>query len=250
MKKSTPHVVAETPAPAAGRPWWQYQVSVFTLLAVAFFAAAVGYGIGTDRGRPGLPAAPPAGQAADPHAGVPGAPNVGPPADPPAGGPGAPPVGQSGDPHAGHDHEAAAGAPPMVSESAAEKAIRETADQARLVEMGNTEFDGNRPRLAVLAYERALKIGPDNADVRTDLGVMYRALKRYDDAIAQFEAAGKLSPKHENSVFNLGIVAFFDTKDYARAIRAFEEYLRVAPNGDRAGEARANIAEARKLLPK
>ena len=234
MKKSTPHVVAETPAPAAGRPWWQYQVSVFTLLAVAFFAAAVGYGIGTDRGRPGLPAAPPAGQAADPHAGVPGAPNV----------------GQSVDPHAGHDHEAAAGAPPMVSESAAEKAIRETADQARLVEMGNTEFDGNRPRLAVLAYERALKIGPDNADVRTDLGVMYRALKRYDDAIAQFEAAGKLSPKHENSVFNLGIVAFFDTKDYARAIRAFEEYLRVAPNGDRAGEARANIAEARKLLPK
>ena len=80
---------------------------------------------------------------------------------------------------------------------------------------------------------------------RTDLGIMYRAVKDYDKAIAEFREAARLDPNHKNSRFNLGIVLQEDKKDVPGAIAAWEDFLRVEPSGDQAAKARAELEQPR-----
>ncbi|MBI3945424.1 MAG: tetratricopeptide repeat protein [Armatimonadetes bacterium] len=215
MRRSRRQAASSAGAPTSPQrmPWWEYRFSLFTLAAVAFFVGSLGYGIGMDRGRQ-------ADRVSAPHE---------------------------------HEHEqaSATGAPaikPAVSEEQSERAIKGTTDVARLIEIGNHEFDADRPRLALLAYEKALTYQPNNPDVRTDLGIMYRRLGRFDEAIEQFERARKSSPRHENSRYNLGVVYMHDLNQYAPAIAAWEDYLRVAPDGQNAESARQGIAAARRKL--
>ena len=44
------------------------------------------------------------------------------------------------------------------------------------VELGNLYFDTDQPKEAIEAYSQYLAIKPDNPDVRTDMGIMYRKL--------------------------------------------------------------------------
>jgi len=57
---------------------------------------------------------------------------------------------------------------------------------------------------AIKAYTEYLKLKPDNADVRTDLGIMYRNTGEIDKAIEEFKKAAQIDPKHINSRYNLG----------------------------------------------
>lgn len=116
-----------------------------------------------------------------------------------------------------------------------------------LVSLGNLYFDGNQPRKAVEAYEKALQIDPNSPDVRTDLGIMYRQLKDYDRAIKEFREAAKLDPAHKNSRFNHGVVLQHDKKDVRGAIQAWEDFLRVEPTGERADMVRKELAQLKSL---
>jgi cytochrome c-type biogenesis protein CcmH/NrfG len=88
------------------------------------------------------------------------------------------------------------------------------------IQLGNQYFDGNKPREAIRAYERALSIKGDNPDVLTDMWIMYRQLGDFEQAAQHFTRAGKINPLHEQSRFNLGVVLFFDLhrKDEARKV--------------------------------
>ena len=55
------------------------------------------------------------------------------------------------------------------------------------VQLGNDYFDTHQPQKAIEAYGRALELKPNDPDVLTDQGVMYRDLGQYDKAIANFE---------------------------------------------------------------
>jgi cytochrome c-type biogenesis protein CcmH/NrfG len=116
-----------------------------------------------------------------------------------------------------------------------------------LISLGNAYFDTNQFKKAIDVYQRALKIDPKNADVRTDLGIMYRNIKDYDGAIREFRQAAKDNPTHVNSRFNVAIVLQNDKKDIPGAIVAWEEFLKVEPDGQRAGMARAQIEQLRGL---
>src|SRR5512139_560865 len=48
------------------------------------------------------------------------------------------------------------------------------------VELGNLYFDTDQPKEAIDAYSRYLAVKPDNPDVRTDMGIMYRRLGEFD----------------------------------------------------------------------
>jgi len=109
------------------------------------------------------------------------------------------------------------------------------------VELGNLYFDSDRPQEAIEAYRQYLAIKPDNPDVRTDMGIMYRKLGQFDKALEEFGKAAQSDPKHANSRYNIGVVLLHDKQDIKGAIKAWEEYLRVDPNSERAQRIRAQI---------
>jgi tetratricopeptide (TPR) repeat protein len=114
------------------------------------------------------------------------------------------------------------------------------------VELGNLYFDSGQPKEAIDAYRQYLAIKPDNSDVRTDMGIMYRALGEFDRAIEEFKKAAQSDPKHVNSQYNIGIVLLHDKGDIKGAIKAWEDYLRVDPKSERAERVRAQMENLKK----
>ncbi len=120
-----------------------------------------------------------------------------------------------------------------------------------LVELGNLYFDTDQPKEAIDAYSRYLAVKPDNADVRTDMGIMYRKLGQFDRAIEEFKKAAQSDPKHANSRYNTGLVLLHDKGDMKDAIKAWEDYLKVDPNSERAQRIKAQIEKMKTMqLPK
>jgi len=116
------------------------------------------------------------------------------------------------------------------------------------VELGNLYFDTDQPKEAIEAYKQYLASKPDNPDVRTDMGIMYRKLGEFDKAIEEFKKAAQSDPKHINSRYNLGLVLLHDKQDMKAAIKAWEDYLKVDPNSERAQRIRVQI-EKMKAMP-
>jgi cytochrome c-type biogenesis protein CcmH/NrfG len=119
---------------------------------------------------------------------------------------------------------------------------------AAWVELGNLYFDTDQPKEAIEAYRQYLIIKPENPDVRTDMGIMYRKLEEFDRAIDEFKKAAQSDPKHINSRYNHGLVLLHDKQDMKAAIKAWEDYLKVDPNSERAQRIRAQI-EKMKTMP-
>lgn len=115
------------------------------------------------------------------------------------------------------------------------------------VELGNLYFDSDRPKEAIEAYSSYLAVKPDNPDVRTDMGIMYRKLGQFDRALEEFRKAARSDPKHANSRFNIGIVLLHDKHDMKGAITAWEDYLKVDPNSERAQRIRAQIEKMKAM---
>jgi cytochrome c-type biogenesis protein CcmH/NrfG len=116
------------------------------------------------------------------------------------------------------------------------------------VELGNLYFDSDQPKEALQAYSQYLAVKPDNPDVRTDMGIMYRKLGQFDRAIEEFRRAAQSDPKHINSRYNIGLVLLHDKQDIKGAIKAWEDYLKVDPNSERAQRIRTQI-EKMKTMP-
>jgi tetratricopeptide (TPR) repeat protein len=116
------------------------------------------------------------------------------------------------------------------------------------VELGNLYFDTDQPKEAIEAYSHYLAVKPDNPDVRTDMGIMYRKLGQFDRALEEFRKAARSDPKHVNSRYNIGLVLLHDKQDIQGAIKAWEEYLKVDPNSEKSQRIRAQI-EKMKSMP-
>jgi cytochrome c-type biogenesis protein CcmH/NrfG len=116
------------------------------------------------------------------------------------------------------------------------------------VELGNLYFDSNQPREAIEAYGQHLSVKPDNADVRTDMAIMYRKLVDFDRAIEEFSKAAQSDPKHVNSRYNLGIVLLHDKQDIKGAVKAWEEYLKVDQKSERALRVSGQLEKMRSMV--
>ncbi|MCJ7786036.1 MAG: tetratricopeptide repeat protein [Desulfobacterales bacterium] len=115
------------------------------------------------------------------------------------------------------------------------------------VELGNLYFDTDQPKEAIEAYSRYLAVKPDNPDVRTDMGIMYRKLGQFDRALEEFRKAARSDPKHVNSRYNIGLVLLHDKQDIQGAIKAWEEYLKVDPNSEKSQRIRAQIEKMKTM---
>jgi tetratricopeptide (TPR) repeat protein len=70
---------------------------------------------------------------------------------------------------------------------------------------------------------------------------MYRNAGEIDKAIDEFKKAAQIDPKHVNSRYNLGLVLLHDKRDIKAAIKAWEDYLKVDPNSERANRIKAQL---------
>jgi len=116
-------------------------------------------------------------------------------------------------------------------------------------ELGDLYFDSDQPKEAIEAYSHYLAAKPDSPDVRTDMGIMYRKLGQFDRALEEFRKAAQSDPKHANSRYNIGLVLLHDKQDMKGAIKAWEEYLKVDPNSERAQRIRAQIEKMKTMQP-
>ena len=123
-------------------------------------------------------------------------------------------------------------------------------NQENWVNLGNAYFDAQRPAAAIQAYETALRLGARSPDLLTDLGIMYRQLQRFEDALLSFQQAKALDPTHLQSRLNEGIVLYYDLHIKDAALQAWKEALRI--NADirmSSGEPLASLVERLEKAP-
>ncbi|MDL2307070.1 tetratricopeptide repeat protein [Desulfovibrio sp. OttesenSCG-928-C06] len=110
------------------------------------------------------------------------------------------------------------------------KAVAEAPNSAAAWnKLGHWYFDHQMPKEAITAYEKSLKIVPDDPDILTDLGVMYRADHQHEKALELFRKANSINPSHEVSLFNSGI-ALMDLKRDDEAIAVWKSLRSRNPN--------------------
>lgn len=114
------------------------------------------------------------------------------------------------------------------------------------VALGNEYFDSHQFKKSVDAYGKALAIKPEDPNVLTDQGVMFRQLGQFDKAIANFQKANKVQPTHVQSLFNLGVVYASDLNKPDEAAKAWNKVLTVAPTSDQAAQARQMLSQLKK----
>ena len=111
--------------------------------------------------------------------------------------------------------------------------------------LGNLFFDVSRWQQAIEHYEAALRTDPKNPDVRVDLGICYHNLGQDDRARQEMERVTRDRPEHRNAWLNLGVVSA-NMGDRATAIRAWEQYLKLEPNGPHTSAIRAQIEDLKR----
>jgi len=103
--------------------------------------------------------------------------------------------------------------------------------------LGDLYYDHNQADKAIAAYTKSLELHGGDANLVTDLGVMYRRAKQPEKAIEYFNRAIKIAPDHEPARFNKAIVYMYDLNSPDKAISSLEELLKINP------EARAGNGE-------
>lgn len=132
-----------------------------------------------------------------------------------------------------------------------ERIIEENPDDLEaLVGLGNLYFDTKKYQPAVDLYQKALRLDPKNANVRTDMAIAYFNLRLTDIAIREVRQAIKDNPEHAYAYFNLGVFLWRGKGDYQGSLEAFQKYLKLEPQGVLAQEANSNIQELQKLIKK
>lgn len=110
------------------------------------------------------------------------------------------------------------------------------------VAIGNEYFDADRPMESIEAYQKALDLDANDANVLTDQGVMFRRMGWFDRAIENFTKANRVAPNHSASLYNLGITYRYDLQDAGKAREAWTKFLTVNPSGPGSDRVRQELA--------
>ena len=114
------------------------------------------------------------------------------------------------------------------------------------VTLGNWYFDHHNWARATEQYRKAIGLGLDNADVRSDLGSALRFDNQPEAAAAEYEAAQRQNPEHENSLFNLATLYLQSLNEPDRAIALLEEFKTKFPRSGAIPRVDELLQEAKK----
>jgi tetratricopeptide (TPR) repeat protein len=114
------------------------------------------------------------------------------------------------------------------------------------VTLGNWYFDHHDWAKATEQYRKALRLGLDNADVRSDLGSALRFNNQPEAAAAEYEIAQQENPGHENSLFNLAALYLQSLDQPERAVTLLEQFKTRFPRSGAIPRVDELLQEARK----
>jgi len=98
---------------------------------------------------------------------------------------------------------------------------------------------------AAAYYEKAIELSPDDPDLLTDLGICYRGLGRFEDALAVFARARAADGNHWQSLYNSAVVLAFDLGQYDRAQEVLRPLLAMGSPPPQVAELYTGIEQAR-----
>jgi tetratricopeptide (TPR) repeat protein len=109
------------------------------------------------------------------------------------------------------------------------------------IALANSYFDLRQFENAETYYSKALEIDPKNINARTDLGTTFveRSNPDIDRGIKEFQEALALDPKHEPTLYNLGI-AYIRKGDAASAESTIAKLEQANPNSQLLAKLRQN----------
>lgn len=115
-----------------------------------------------------------------------------------------------------------------------------------IVTLGDVNFDAGRYEEAEKWYTQALKIKPNDVNVRTDLGLtfFFRTPQDIDRAIKEFKASLEVDPNHVQTLQNL-TVAYTKKGDAAQAQATLDKLQKVAPDNQAIAKLRSDIEALR-----
>ena len=116
------------------------------------------------------------------------------------------------------------------------------ADQT--VRLANSYFDVRQFDAARPLYLKAVEMKPEDINVRADLGVTFMegSSPDFDRAFKEFESALKINPKHEPTLFNLGI-AHLKKGDVEMAKKTLSRLEEATPGNELATRLKQAIAQ-------
>jgi tetratricopeptide (TPR) repeat protein len=102
-------------------------------------------------------------------------------------------------------------------------------DDVSLNISGDNFYEKGEIQEAIKEFQLALKLDPNNVNVRNSLGVCFGLQSHYDAAIAEFNKAIAIDPDEYMALYNLGLVHLF-VEQQDRALKFFLDADKI--NGD------------------
>jgi tetratricopeptide (TPR) repeat protein len=101
-----------------------------------------------------------------------------------------------------------------------------------------------RYRVAIDYAEDHLRKHPDDVGLRFVVGSLYSTIGEVDAARTHLEQAARAAPKNADVRFALGVLYRDEVEDRAVAHEHFSAYLKLAPHGPHADEARGSLLKS------
>jgi Tfp pilus assembly protein PilF len=117
-------------------------------------------------------------------------------------------------------------------------------DPTLMTRYANFLFDVGKFAEAVDWFEKVLVLQPGNLDVQTDLGTALYNAGQKDKAMAEYQAALKVDPKHMTTLHNL-VIVHLEERDIPAAEQVFKHMEEIDPKYDGLPSLRQRLAEVK-----
>ena len=107
---------------------------------------------------------------------------------------------------------------------------------------GDTYLNTKRYQEALLAFEQAIQLDPNDAVIYNGKGLALSKLNRYGEAIIAYEQAIRLNPNNADTYFNKGNV-LDELERYEEALAAYKRAIRLDPNNADAYFNKGNVLD-------
>jgi tetratricopeptide (TPR) repeat protein len=134
---------------------------------------------------------------------------------------------------------------PMVAEiNALKLRLQENPqDLQAAMRLAHLHHDAGMCDQAIIFYEKALQLAPDDSDLLTDEGICFRSVGQFDRALERFSQAQAADPDHWQSLFNTAVVLAFDLGEFDQALATVEPLRKMDPVPPRVNDLHDRIQE-------
>ncbi|HUZ17025.1 MAG TPA: tetratricopeptide repeat protein [Spirochaetia bacterium] len=95
--------------------------------------------------------------------------------------------------------------------------------------LGNIYAKMDQGNNAILAFQRAIELDPENAEAHNNSGVVYKRVGNIPAAINAFERARQLAPDRADVLYNLGNI-YKQAGDFGNAERSYRKAIEIDPS--------------------